>query len=83
MQIRIDASLRSLRSRNSSAWLAIVFIVSLSGCALCPSMDDNCWLIRHMNGETDGPVPLTAEDACNEKHGTVVLKAGEFYRCNP
>jgi len=27
------------------------FILLLSSCALCPSMDDNCWLIRHIDGE--------------------------------
>lgn len=63
--------------------LALLALLTLSGCALCPSMDENCSFMHWMNGETEGNGRMTPEEACNAQHGNVVLKAGEFDRCDP
>ena len=59
-----------------------LMMAALAGCVLCPSMDDNCWLMRTMNGESDGNGRMTPEEACTGRGGTAILKTGEFDRCS-
>lgn len=61
---------------------ACAFLMLLTGCVLCPSMDENCWLMREMNGETGGNGRVTPEEACNARGGAAILKAGEYDRCS-
>lgn len=61
--------------------LVLIGLLLLGGCVLCPSMDENCSLMRWMNGEQQyhGTSP---EDACTGRGGKAILKAGEFDRCS-
>jgi hypothetical protein len=58
------------------------FLMLMTGCVLCPSMDEKCWLIRKMNGETGGNGRMTPEEGCNARGGAAILKAGEYDRCS-
>jgi len=70
------------KSSSTLTALAILALALLSGCALCPSMDDNCWLIKKMNGESTDMTPHpTPEQACVDRGGKSILKAGEYDRC--
>ena len=76
-----DPQSRKARYRMSKP-AALVFVLLFTGCVLCPSMDENCWLMRKMNGESEGNGRMTPEEACTGRGGTAILKAGEFDRCS-
>jgi hypothetical protein len=62
--------------------LALAALLLFSGCVICPSMDDNCWLIKKMNGESTDTTPHpTPEEACVDRGSEAILKAGEYDRC--
>ena len=63
--------------------IALAALIFLSGCELlCPSMDENYWLMRRMNGERGGSGKMTPEEACTSRGGQAILKAGEYDRCS-
>ena len=66
--------------------IAILAVILLSGCGYiipCNDTNEEAFLIPKCNYFPDRTPHATPEEACNAAHGKVVLKAGEFYRCDP